>query len=450
MENSKLHVAILSSPGMGHLIPVLNLGNRLLSHHNVDITILLPATNSSPAESKVLKPLTDRNQLNIIEIPPVDISSLVNPKTTIVTQLCIMMRAVLPGLRSTIAAMNPRPDVLIVDLFGTEALPVADEFDMPKYVYIASTAWFTALTTYCPVLDEKIEGQYVDQRTPLKIPGCKPVRPEDVVDPMLDRNDEQYREYLRLGIEFRLSDGILLNTWEDLEPISLKALRENGILRAVVKVPVYDIGPLRRPAEPAGSKSRLIEWLDVQPSESVIYISFGSGGTLSAQQINELAWGLEMSQQRFVWVVRPPTEGGADGSFFTVGNGSDGTLDYLPDGFLSHCGWNSTLESIASGIPMIAWPLYAEQRLNATMLTEELGVAVRPEVLPTKKVVGREEIEKMVRTLMQYTEGKAMRDRVKELKHSAEKALSNEGSSYKSMAVVLEDCQRRVQSHKKE
>ena len=111
-------------------------------------------------------------------------------------------------------------------------------------------------------------------------------------------------------------------------------------------------------------------------------------------------------------------ENDVSGSFFTVGNGSMGTVDYLPDGFLnrihnvglvvpmwapqvqilehpsigaflSHCGWNSTLESITNGVPMIAWPLYAEQKMNATMLTEELKVSVRSKELPTERIVER-------------------------------------------------------------
>ncbi|KAK3033839.1 hypothetical protein RJ639_034257 [Escallonia herrerae] len=300
MENTEqLQVAILVSPGMGHLIPNLLLGNRLVTHHNVRATILLVTTPTSPpSESHLLSP-----NLNIIEIPPVDISGLVNPETKVVTLLAIMMREARPGIRSAISSMNPRPEVLIVDLFGTESFQIADEFHMLKYVCNTSTAWFFALTAYCGnVLDKEVEGQYVDQNEPLRIPGCKPVRPEDCVDPMLDRNNQQYREYVRMGIEYPFSDGALLNTWEDLEATSLEALRNDEVLRSVARVPVYPIGPLKRPVDPAGCKSEIIEWLDMQASESVLYVSFGSGGTMSAEQITELAWGLELSQQRFVWV----------------------------------------------------------------------------------------------------------------------------------------------------
>ncbi|KAM7520231.1 hypothetical protein LguiB_019193 [Lonicera macranthoides] len=467
MENSKLHVVILVSPGMGHLIPDLLLANHLATHH-IYVTLLVVTTPNSPAESLLIRPLLSSKLLHLVHMPPPDISALVDPTTAVVTLISIMMREAQPGIRAAISALSRQPDLLIVDLFGTEAWKIADEFKMAKYIYVPSTALFVALTTYCHVLDKEVDGQYVDQTEPLIIPGCKPVRPEDVVDPMLDRNNQQYHEYVRMGTEYSRFDGILLNTWEDLELTSLKALRDEKALLPVVKVPVYPIGPLTKPAEPADSKTELIEWLDEQPSESVIYVSFGSGGTLSAQQVTELAWGLELSRQRFIWVVHAPVEGAADGTYFTSGNGSDGTPEYLPSefltrtrnvgwvvttwapqveilnhqsvgGFLTHCGWNSTLESIKGGVPMIAWPLYAEQRVNATMLAEELGVALRPAVLPTKKVVEREEVEKLVRGLMECKEGKEARERVKELIYSGEKALSKDGSSYKALCEVIEN-----------
>lgn len=387
-----------------------------------------------------------------------------------------MMREVRPNLRSSISSMKLRPTVLIVDFFGTESLPIADEFDMLKYVYFPSNAWFVALTIYVPFLDKAVEGEFVHQKEPLKIPGCKPIRPEEVVDPMLERTNQQYFEYLRIGSETLMSDGILINTWEDLQSTTLTALRDEKFLGGIVKVPVYPVGPITRAV--SGLKSDLFDWLDKQPSESVIYVSFGSGGLLSYEQMTEVAWGLELSQQRFVWVVRPPTIEAADAAFFTAGKEGDDPLSYLPDGFLrrtqslglmvpfwapqvdvlnhpsiggflSHCGWGSTLESITNGVPMIAWPLYAEQKMNATLLTEEIGVAIRSKVLPSKKVVRREEIEKMARMIIEDNDGKnGIRGRVKELKHSAEKALSKGGSSHNAFSQLEKQCKMSMERQK--
>ncbi|KAM3285896.1 anthocyanidin 3-O-glucosyltransferase 5 [Capsicum chacoense] len=481
-----LHVGILSSPGLGHIIPVLALGNRLATLHNVSVTVFVITSGSSPAETEILKSANKLELIDIVEIPAVDISNLVDSNTKVCTQLYVLVREALHHVKSAISGMRHILDALIVDLFCTEALAIAKEFGLPNYVFIPTNAWFTALTVYCPVLDEEIEGQYVDQVETLKIPGCKSVRPEDVVDPMLDRNDQEYHEYMRLGLGFCLSDGILMNTWEGAEAGSLKAFRENEIIKAIVNSPVYPIGPLTRHDQQIIDESTnddrnfVLNWLDQQTPYSVLYISFGSGGTLSSKQLTELAFGLELSQQKFIWVVRPPSEVGADKSFFTTGKGSDDTPEYLPEGFLtwtkdfglvihmwtnqagilshpsvggflSHCGWNSSIESITNGVPMIAWPLYAEQRLNATMLTEELGVAVRPEVLPTKKVVERVEIEQLVRSVMRNKEGKELllRENVKKLKMSAQKALSVGGSSHATMCEVLQDIEKKIYGCKK-
>ncbi|KAM0012125.1 putative anthocyanidin 3-O-glucosyltransferase [Helianthus debilis subsp. tardiflorus] len=446
MAQNKLHVAIISSPGMGHLVPVLLLANRLATHHHLDTTVLAVTTQTSPAESQLLN--GSSAHINLIKIPSPDISSLIHPDDTMVTRLAVIMREARNGIRSAISGMTCRPHVLIGDLFSSESLPIADEFHMRKYVYVPCLARFLALTTYLHVLDKEVRGQYVDQMEPLRVPGCVPVRVQEVPDPMLDRDNRQYND------------------------ASLDALKYNEILKSVVKVPVYDIGPLTRVVDPTGSEgNNVIEWLDMQPVESVIFVSFGSGGTLSAEQIAELAWGLELSQQKFVWVLRPPAGNTKDGSFFTSGSSVPcGPLDFLPEGFmnrtgtrglivplwapqasilnhesvggfLTHCGLNSIYESILAGVPMIAWPLYAEQRLNATLLTDELQVAVRPAVLPAVEEVGREEIQKMVRSLMEGEEGKIMREKVKLLKESANHALMVNGSSYKSMCEFITGCQ---------
>ncbi|XP_031114670.1 anthocyanidin 3-O-glucosyltransferase 5-like [Ipomoea triloba] len=476
-----LHVALLSSPGMGHLIPVLVLGDRLATHHHLKVTVLAITT---PAETQFLKSHQKSNSpIDIVPVPAVDVSGLIDEKTQVFTQLRITVREALPQVRSTIAGLAHRPDALIVDIFCTQALPIAEELGIPRYAYHPTTAWTATLAMYFQVFDKSITGQFVDRLEPLRIPGCMPVRPEDMVDPLMDRDDQQYREYVNLGIEYTQFDGLLVNTWEELEPNTIKALRENEELRGVVKVPIYPIGPLKRSVESKNEgdgRDEILEWLDRQPAESVLYLSFGSGGMLTAEQTAELAWGLENSQQRFVWVVRPPCDGGPDSSINPKLEGGGGAApDYLPEGFLartkdvgfvvqmwanqieilthpsvggflSHCGWNSTLESLTNNVPIIAWPLYAEQKMNAAMLAEEVGVAVRPAVTPTEKVVRRQEIEAMVRTLLQHKEGEAIRERVKKLKVSGEIALSKAGSSYNSMCELVKDMEARMLTKSRE
>jgi len=390
------------------------------------------------------------------------------------------MRHSIPSIKSALTNLPLPPSALIVDIFGTEALSLALELNIPKFVYVASHAWFLSLYVYSPVLDKQIQGEYIDQKEPLKIPGCKSVRPNDLVDLMMDRDNLEYKEYLSAAKNFSKSDAVLVNTWDELQHRELKALNdEDGELSSLLKVPVFAVGPLVRQAESeiGEANESVIQWLDKQPKQSVVYVSFGSGGTLSYEQMNEIAFGLELSEQRFVWVVRASTKS-VDAAFFTTGSSGDAFGDELDDqigkhlpkgfvdriknknvgllvhewapqvtvlkhpsigGFVSHCGWGSVLESLTNGVPIIAWPLYAEQRMNAALLVEELGVAVKTTVSSMKNVVGKEEIASLVRKVIlvdQNGKSNHVRERVKEVKISADKALCQGGSSYNALSHV--------------
>ncbi|WVY91389.1 hypothetical protein V8G54_036903 [Vigna mungo] len=120
-----------------------------------------------------------------------------------------------------------------------------------------------------------------------------------------------------------------------------------------------------------------LKWLDAQPHGSVILVCFGSGGTLSRDQMEELALGLEMSEHRFVWVVKSPNEEVANASYFTEDTGAQVLSHPSIGGFVTHCGWNSILESVVNGAPLVAWALYTEQDINAVLVSEGMKVAVR-------------------------------------------------------------------------
>ncbi|KAE8703803.1 Anthocyanidin 3-O-glucosyltransferase 5 [Hibiscus syriacus] len=392
-DSTKTHAVLLSSPGLGHLFPVLELG-KCLRTLDFKVPIFVISSRTSATESQVIESFKSLNRCEVILLPPPDISHLVHPDAVVVTRLAVVMRETRPAFSSALSALSFPPTFLIVDLFGCEHMEVSDEFKIQKLVYIPSHAWFLALTLHLPILHESVKGEYVDEKNTLFIPGCKPLLPEDVVDPMLCRSYQQYLEYLNIAIKIPMADAILLNTWEELEPATLAALRDHKLWGGISKVPVYPVGPM-----------------------------------LSNEKMIELALGLELSQQRFIWVIRPPAESNDD-LCFTVRNsshGDEGLASYLPEAFLER---TKTVGFIISELGS------TRQRMNATLLAEEVRIAVRLKS-PWKGIVGREEIKMMVKTLMVDEEGHAMRGRVKELTSSGERTRSDNGSSAQALAQLM-------------
>ncbi|KAJ4889007.1 UDP-glycosyltransferase 72D1 [Raphanus sativus] len=461
------HALLVASPGLGHLIPILELGNRLSSVLNIRVTVLAVTTGSSSlTETEAIRAVAARGTCEVTELPPVDTDHSVEPNATVFTKIVEKMRAAKPVVQDAIKSMTQKPTVMIVDFLGTGMMSIADDAGMAKYVYVASNSWFLALMMYLPVLDKVVEGEYIDIKEPMKIPGCRSIGPDDLIETMLDRSNRHYRECVRCGEEIPMSDGILVNTWEELEGKTLPALREDGELSRVMKVPVYAIGPIVRSNELTKRPNSIFEWLDKQQERSVLYVCLGSGGTLSLKQTTELACGLELSGQSFLWVLRRPTsylgESSTDDDLVSAGL-PEGFLDrtrgmglvvteWAPQveilshgsigGFLSHCGWSSVLESLTKGVPIVAWPLYAEQWMNATLLTEEIGVAVRTSELPSKGVIGREEVASLVRKIMagEGEEGRKIRAKAEEVRVSSERVWTQGGSSYYSLLEWAKQC----------
>ncbi|KAG9135530.1 hypothetical protein Leryth_022267 [Lithospermum erythrorhizon] len=469
MSMEKPHVAFLSSPGMGHITPLFELAKRLVLHHGFQVSFLVITTEASAAQTEFFVSSTNDfpPDLHIINIPPVDMSPILTPDMFVLTTLCVIVQESLKPLKNIILELPNRPKALVIDIFCTQAIDVCRDLDIGVYSFFTASTLLLAFSLYLPTLDREMEGEYVDLPEPIQVPGCSPIRTQDLLDMVKNRKIDEYYWYFLHVSKLCSVSGIFANTWDDFEPKSLKALRENEFYRSIQTPPVYPIGPLIKQEEVVTKQdAQILAWLDDQPLNSVLFIAFGSGGTVTSEQLIELAYGIEMSKQKFIWVVRKPSDASASASFFSSGSEENDPSIYLPKGFfertqkqgilvsswaaqvailghkstgafLSHCGWNSSLESMVHGLPMIAWPLYAEQRQNATMLAEEFGLALKPEVVNGKNVIGRKEIENVIRLIIESDEGVKLREMARAMMESSKKALSDGGSSFTALNTMV-------------
>ncbi|XVE64711.1 hypothetical protein DITRI_Ditri07aG0123500 [Diplodiscus trichospermus] len=248
-EETSLHVAIVPTPGMGHLIPLVEFAKISLS--------------------------------------------LVRSLFALKTSLKVLVK-------------STRLVALVVDLFGIEEIDVFKEFGLKPYIFFPTTAMVLQLLFHLPKLDQMFSY------------------------PVQNKKDVGYQGVLELCRRCPLVAGIMVNSFIDLEEDAFKALIESECGLPLV----YPIGPLIQTGSFIGADgSNCLRWLDGQPNGSAMYVCFRSSGTLSYEQLIELAFGLEMSGQRFMWVVKSPSKKARNANYFCVESVQD-PLQFLPDGFL--------------------------------------------------------------------------------------------------------------------
>ncbi|XP_016448127.1 zeatin O-glucosyltransferase-like [Nicotiana tabacum] len=212
-----------------------------------------------------------------------------------------------------------------------------------------------------------------------------------------------------------------------------------------------------------------LEWLDKQAPNSVILISFGTSVSLSHDQINELAIGLERSQQKFIWLLRTADDRKANASTeennvlveaqlpegFEKRIEGRGIIvkDWAPQleilahqstgGFMSHCGWNSCMESITMGVPIAAWPMQVDQPRNAVLITEVLRIGLNVRKWDSKdNLASSMTIENVVKRLMTSLEGDDMRKNAKLLGNAIKESMVDGGATRKELDTFIAHIRR--------
>ncbi|CAJ1948882.1 unnamed protein product [Sphenostylis stenocarpa] len=323
------YIAVIPSAGFSHFAPILHFSKRLVEFHpHFHVTCLVPSIGSLPTNSKAILHTLPPN-INPILLPPFNLNHLPQG-LSVVLQIQRAMRLMMPSIHQilkSITSNNPHV-AMVVDSFACGALDFAHEFNMLSYVYFPSSATTLSTHFYLPKLDEETSCEYRDLPCPIEVPGCVPFHGRDLYIQAQDRKRELYKVSLERYRRFLSVDGIIMNSFLALETGPLRALKDEG--RAYP--PVYPIGPIVKTGTDSAQGLECLTWLDKQQVGSVLYVSFGSGGTLSQEQMNELACGLELSNHKFLWVVRAPNN--AENSLYLSEQKCVDPVQFLLSGFL--------------------------------------------------------------------------------------------------------------------
>ncbi|KAL3514171.1 hypothetical protein ACH5RR_026888 [Cinchona calisaya] len=454
----KPHAVCIPAPAQGHISPMLKLA-KLLHTKGFHITFVNTEFNhkrllkSRGPDS--LKGLPDFQFKTIPDgLPPSDVDatqdipSLCESTTT----YCLApFKDLLANLNDTNSSQVPLVSCIVSDGVMSFTLAAAEELGIPEvFLWTASACSYLGYFQFTKLLEKGIiplkdandlKNGYLD--TVLDwIPGLEGIRLKDLPSFLRTTNPDDFmlKFVLQETERARRASAVIINTFQELDHDVLHALSS-------YLPPLYTIGPLHLLENQVNNKTleelrsnlwkeepECLEWLDLKEQNSVVYVNFGSITVMRPEQLSEFAWGLANSKQNFLWVLRPdlvlgdsailPTqfleETKERGMFASWCPQEEVLSRPSVGGFLTHSGWNSTIESISYGVPMICWPFFSDQLTNCWYCCTKWGIGMEID-----NDVKRDEVESLVRELMVGEKGKKMKNKSMELKKLAEIDVTN-------------------------
>ncbi|XP_043710148.1 scopoletin glucosyltransferase-like [Telopea speciosissima] len=472
--HKKLHAFFFPVMAQGHLIPMIDIA-RLFASRGVKVTILTTPSNASLFSNTIDcdAQLGLDISVQLIPFPSVEaglpegcenLSSITSPSMT--NNFFKALDLFQLPLEKLLQEQQYPAHCIIAGMFFPWVTDLATKLGIPRFIF-CGTSFFSRCVTdsikrYAPHQSLKSNSD------PFIVPSLP-----DQIELTRSQVPETKSEFAELLERVRKSEershGVLFNSFYELEPAYADHYKK------VIGRKAWDIGPVSLRNRDFADKAQrgnntyidgheyCLNWLDKKKSNSVLYVCFGSVTRFTASQLVAIAMALETSGHPFIWVVRSEEREIPEG--FEERNEGKGLIirDWAPQvlildhpavgGFVTHCGWNSTLESVSAGVPMITWPLFAEQFYNEKLVTQVLRIGVSVGAHEWSGFVGegnaaavkREDIEKAVEQLMGGgEEAERMSSRATELKEKARRAVEEGGSSYTNLTNLIEELRLHV------
>ncbi|KAL6533791.1 hypothetical protein OROHE_013624 [Orobanche hederae] len=438
-EGKKPHCLILPFPIQGHINPMLQFAKRLL-HKNITITLIITKhlAKMTQFSSNTGVPLATISDGFDDGVPPG------TPQEFYLNRFKEIGASTLKDAVHGLADSGRGVDCVVYDPFLSWGLQVAKELGL------AAAAFFTQSCAVDLIYHHLSKG---DLKVPLAekemvlIPGLPPLEPRDM--PSFVSDYGSYPRVLELIVDqfkgLEKADWLFFNTFYKLE--------EEVIDYMAKLLPITTIGPsipsmyldkrLSDDIEYGFSVYKpmtgaCMDWLSEQRPESVIYVSFGSMAQLKENQMEELAWGLKLSNKRFLWVVRSSEQSKLPDDFVQETSGTGLVVSWCPQlevlshgaicCFVTHGGWNSTLEALSLGVPMVAVPQWTDQSTNSKFLMDIWKVGVRAPA-DDNGVVSRGAISSCIREVVEGDMMEESKRNAIKWKELAKEAIDKGGSS---------------------
>ncbi|XP_022752689.1 UDP-glucose iridoid glucosyltransferase-like isoform X2 [Durio zibethinus] len=420
-------------PFQGHINPMLQLAT-ILHSKGFSIIIVHPEFNSpNPSNHPefTFRPIPDKLSESNVSLG--DFANLVltlNKHCLAPFQQC--MNQILHEKDSTDHVAG-----IIYDTLSYFAQSVADDLRLPGISVRTSAAATMLVFAVFPNPDKE---DSISENQTLEV-DLQILQLQQLLASIL-RNPTDAMSKLRTEVihATKSSSAIIVNTMDFLEEAVLSKIKE------YFPSPIFPVGPFHKLAATRSSsllkeETNCLSWLDKQALKSVLYVSFGSMATIDEQELIETAWGLANSELPFLWVIRPGLVRGSEWiellpKDFLDRVGERGCIvKWAPQrkvlahsavgGFWSHCGWNSTLESISEGVPMLCRPFVGDQLLDSKYICHVWKVGLELE----NNNLERGKIEEAIKRLMLDVEGENVRKNAMNLKEKTELSLTEGGSS---------------------
>ncbi|XP_059074511.1 UDP-glycosyltransferase 74E2 [Cryptomeria japonica] len=457
------HVVVLAFPQAGHTNPMLQFSKDLASQ-GVIITLVSFAFDHHRMlkADKTLQRLGIRIRFESIpdRLPPgIDIVSDV---LYVFSNLQHIDGSDLEELIHRLNVTGPPVTCIVYDAFMPWVAQVSTKLKIPRAVFYTQSATVAAIYHHFKYV-EKWNNCEQDSNDVVVIPAIGEMRMPDLPSiffpPLLTAGCLDIN--LKLIESFNGASWVILNSFDELESKAINYLRE-------ANVPVCTVGSLIPSAfldrinsedtQFGGSPweeetEECMEWLNSKPPHSVVYVSFGSIAAISTKQLREIGRGLQSSEQNFLWVIRSAAGQGTVWEGFAEEIGDRGLIvKWSPQlkvlnhpsvgAFMSHCGWNSTVEGLSAGVPMLGCDLCFDQPTNCKVMVEvwKMGVKLKRTQQDDGDVTFEwDEIERCVRRVICSEEGAELRKNAVHWKESAKTATMEGGSSHSNVSRFVKE-----------